>query len=75
MRSLPHVTIFAWDDAMGNYSELQKRLMHHPDVKSVAPYIFKQALLTGRKKPKGALLRGIDPQQEKVVTRDRKSVV
>ena len=67
--SLPHVTIFAWDDAMGNYSELQKRLMHHPDVKSVAPYIFKQALLTGRKKPKGALLRGIDPQQEKDVTR------
>ena len=67
--SLPHVTIFAWDDAMRNYSELQKRLMHHPDVKSVAPYIFKQALLTGRKKPKGALLRGIDPQKEKDVTR------
>ncbi|MEC9011341.1 MAG: ABC transporter permease, partial [SAR324 cluster bacterium] len=67
--SLPHVTIFAWDDAMDNYSELQKRLTHHPDVKGVAPYIFKQALLTGRKKPKGALLRGIDPHQEKEVTR------
>jgi len=67
--SLPHVTVFTWDDAMENYSELQKRLIRHPDVNSVAPYIFKQALLSGRKKPKGALLRGIDPLQEKDVTR------
>ena len=67
--SLPHVTVFTWDDAMEKYSELQKRLIKHPDVKSTAPYIFKQALLTGRKKPKGALLRGIDPIQEKDVTR------
>ncbi len=67
--SLPHITIFAWDDAMVNYSGLQKRLDAHPEVNGVAPYIFKQALLTGRKKPKGALLRGIDPQQEANVTR------
>ena len=67
--SLPHITIFAWDDAMVNYSGLQKRLDAQPEVNGVAPYIFKQALLTGRKKPKGALLRGIDPQQEANVTR------
>ena len=67
--SLPHITIFAWDDAMVNYSGLQKRLDAHPEVNGVAPYIFKQALLTGRIKPKGALLRGIDPQQEANVTR------
>ena len=67
--SLPHITIFAWDDAMVNYSGLQKRIDAHPEVNGVAPYIFKQALLTGRKKPKGALLRGIDPQQEANVTR------
>ncbi len=67
--SLPHITVFAWDDEMDNYSGLQKRLAEHPGVNGVAPYIFKQALLTGRKKPKGALLRGIDPQQEANVTR------
>ena len=67
--SLPHITIFAWDDAMVNYSGLQKRLDAQPEVNGVAPYIFKQALLTGRIKPKGALLRGIDPQQEANVTR------
>jgi lipoprotein-releasing system permease protein len=66
--SLPHITIFAWDDAMNNYSVLQNRLAEHPEVKAVAPYIFKQALLTGRKKPKGALLRGIDSLQEADVT-------
>ena len=66
--SLPHVTIFAWDDAMENYSGLQARLAEHPEVKGVSPYIFKQALLTGRKQPKGALLRGIDPQKEGDVT-------
>ena len=67
--SLPHITVFAWDDEMDNYSGLQKRLTEHPEVNGVSPYIFKQALLTGRKKPKGALLRGIDPQQEANVTR------
>ena len=67
--SLPHITVFAWDDAMKNYSGLQKRLEEHQEVKGVAPYIFKQALLTGRKQPKGALLRGIDPEQESDVTK------
>ena len=67
--SLPHITVFAWDDAMQNYSGLQKRLTEHPEVEGVAPYIFKQALLTGRKQPKGALLRGIDPQQATEVTK------
>ena len=54
---------------MKNYSGLQKRLEEHQEVKGVAPYIFKQALLTGRKQPKGALLRGIDPEQESDVTK------
>ncbi|MBC8257965.1 MAG: ABC transporter permease [SAR324 cluster bacterium] len=67
--SLPHITMYDWDDGMKNYSALQKSLAEHPEVKGVAPYIFKQALLTGKKQPKGALLRGIDPQQEANVTR------
>ena len=67
--SLPHITVFAWDDAMKNYSGLQKRLEEHQEVKGVAPYILKQALLTGRKQHKGALLRGIDPEQESDVTK------
>ena len=66
--SLPHITMFAWNDGMKDYSGLQKRLEDHPDVKGVAPYIYKQVMLSGKKQPKGALLRGIDPKQESDVT-------
>ena len=66
--SLPHITVFSWDDSMTDYIALQKSLSEHPKVKGVAPYIFKQTMLTGKKQPKGALLRGIDPLLEKDVT-------
>jgi len=66
--SLPHITIFSWDDSMTNFDELQKNLLSHPKVRGVAPYIFKQTMLTGRKQPKGSLLRGIDPLSESQVT-------
>ena len=66
--SLPHITIFAWDDGMKDYSRLKERLEDNPKVEGVAPYIYKQVMLTGKKQPKGALLRGIDPEQEPGVT-------
>ncbi len=67
--SLPHITLFSWGESLESYQNLQSKALEHPEVEGVAPYIFKQALLTGNKKPKGALLRGIDPQQEPLVTR------
>ena len=45
--SLPHITVFSWDDSMTDFFELQKSLSTHPKVKGVAPYIFKQTMLTG----------------------------
>ena len=66
--SLPHITVFSWDDSMDNYFELEKTLLSHHKVEGVSPYIFKQTLLAGRKQPKGALLRGIDPNSESSVT-------
>ena len=67
--SLPHITLFSWDEGVEEYEKLKERVLGHPEVLGAAPYIYKQALLTGRKKPKGALLRGIDPEQEPGVTR------
>ncbi len=67
--SLPHITLFSWDEGVEEYEKLKERVLGHPEVLAAAPYIYKQALLTGRKKPKGALLRGIDPEQEPGVTR------
>ena len=66
--SLPHITVFSWDDSMINFARVQKNLLSHPKVKGVAPYIFKQTMITGRKQPKGVLLRGIDPILESQVT-------
>jgi lipoprotein-releasing system permease protein len=53
---------------MTEYPELQPQILKHPEVQATAPYIFKQALLTGTRRPKGALLRGIDPAKETQVT-------
>ena len=67
--SLPHITLFSWDEEIEAYNSLKKKVLEHPEVVAVSPYVYKQALITGKKKPKGALLRGIDPQQEPSVTR------
>jgi lipoprotein-releasing system permease protein len=66
--SLPHVTLYSWSDSMRNFEELRLEVEQHPEVVGAAPYIFKQALLTGAKTPKGSLLRGIDPAVEAQVT-------
>lgn len=66
--SLPHATLYSWSDSMRDFETLQRRLEQNPQVLSSAPYIFKQALLTGTRRPKGSLLRGIDPFQEADVT-------
>ena len=67
--SLPHITLFSWDEEIGAYNSLKKKVLEHPEVVAASPYVYKQALITGKKKPKGALLRGIDPQKEPSVTR------
>ncbi|MBF0240840.1 MAG: ABC transporter permease, partial [SAR324 cluster bacterium] len=66
--SLPHITMFAWDDNMADYEDLIGAITNQSRVVSASPYIFKQALLTGKKQPKGALLRGIDTSREANVT-------
>jgi lipoprotein-releasing system permease protein len=66
--SLPHITVFSWGDQVTDFEALRQRLLEQPEVTGAGPYVYKQALLTGGSKPKGALLRGIDPQLEPEVT-------
>ena len=66
--SLPHVTLFSWDDGMTDYEKLENEIQNLTEVMDVSPYTFQQVLLTGKKQPQGALLRGIDPQREVHVT-------
>ncbi|MDP7464011.1 MAG: ABC transporter permease, partial [SAR324 cluster bacterium] len=67
--ALPHITVFSWSAGISDYEKLQGELSKIPDVVAVAPYVYKQAMLTGGRKPKGVLLRGIDPEREPNVTR------
>ena len=67
--ALPHITLFSASDQMDHYADLEQQIRQHPEVIEVTPYITKQAMLTGAGKPKGTLLRGIDPQQDPKVTR------
>jgi len=67
--ALPHITVFSWSVGIANYDELQQELAGVPDVIATSPYVYKQGMLTGGRKPKGVLLRGIDPKREPNVTR------
>ena len=67
--ALPHITVFSWSAGISDYEKLQQELSEIPEVVAVAPYVYKQAMLTGGRKPKGVLLRGIDPEREPNVTR------
>ena len=41
--------------------------MNEPRVKAAAPYVLGQAMLDGRRRNRGALIRGIDPAREDTV--------
>ncbi|MBF0286954.1 MAG: ABC transporter permease [SAR324 cluster bacterium] len=66
--SLPHVTVFGLYGDKNEIQNLEQRIKKHSEVLYTAPHIFKQAMLAGQELPKGALIRGIDPQKEARVT-------
>ncbi len=66
--ALPQVTVFGGEQGTAEIKELERRISKHPDVLHTSPYIYKQAMLTGETVPKGALIRGIDPERETDVT-------
>lgn len=53
-------------DRLENHAALRERLLAHPGVRSVSPFIQGQALVaTSWKAVKGALVRGVDPAVER----------
>ena len=54
--SLPHITLFSWDEEIEAYNSLKKKVLEHPEVVAASPYVYKQALITGKKKPKLSLI-------------------
>ena len=62
-----HATITASGDAMENWQQAIAEARRDPRVAGAAPYIETQALLSGTRK-QGALIRGVDPEQENTVS-------
>jgi len=64
-----HATISGFDGSLGgDWRNLQKRAEAHPEVRGVAPYIQKEAMLTHGPAVRGAILRGLLARDEQRVS-------
>jgi lipoprotein-releasing system permease protein len=67
-----HITIFAppGEEAIGDYRALQDQVGRIPGVAATAPVVFDRGLITSEQNSSGApvFLKGIDPEQEQLVT-------
>jgi lipoprotein-releasing system permease protein len=60
-----HVEIASTQDGvLEDWQDLQAQMKQHPEVLASAPYVSEQALLVKSEDMRGAMVRGIDPEQE-----------
>jgi lipoprotein-releasing system permease protein len=64
-----HVSVFAsYADGIENYEELLPRIKETKHVVEVAPFIYYKAAIASKEGSDGIVVRGIDPEKEKLVT-------
>ncbi|WP_198264771.1 lipoprotein-releasing ABC transporter permease subunit [sulfur-oxidizing endosymbiont of Gigantopelta aegis] len=63
-----HATISGMNGKIQNWQDVDKLVEQQPHVEGSAPYILKEAMLTNASNVHGALVRGIDPEEEKSVS-------
>jgi lipoprotein-releasing system permease protein len=63
-----HATISSINGKLSDWPDVAKLVENEPDVIGSAPYILKEAMLTNASNVHGALIRGIDPEEEKSVS-------
>jgi lipoprotein-releasing system permease protein len=64
-----HVSVFStYKEGIDNYQELVPLIKQAGHVKEVAPYIYYKAAIASKTGSDGIVVRGIDPEQEKLVT-------
>lgn len=64
-----HATISGFDGTLGgDWRELEQRASQAPEVVGVAPYIQREVMLTRSSQVRGALLRGLLPEEEPEVS-------
>ena len=66
---LSHVEVLAYTSAsLENAVGLQNKISLHPEVVASAPFVMSQVLMAQGEDMRGAVVRGIDPAQEVLVT-------
>src|ERR1051326_3781769 len=55
------------DNAIQDYDPLAARLARLPHVIAAAPAVYEEVMITGKKRARGAIFKGIDPQREVLV--------
>ena len=63
-----HATIAGFRGPLRDWRETADAALAHPSVVAAAPYVEGQAMLTGGGAVRGILVRGIDPQAERLVS-------
>src|SRR5574343_1915008 len=69
LAAIAHVEVFeGHGGSLDDWRAVADATLRHPRVKAAAPFVVSQALLTRGDEMKGALVRGIDPEAEALVT-------
>ena len=64
-----HVSVFStYNEGIDNYQELIPKIKEVKHVEDVAPYIYYKAAIASQTGSDGIVVRGIDPEKERLVT-------
>lgn len=65
---VPHVVVGDRGDGISDWQTLQKKVVKHPDVTAVAPFIDTQAMFRAKGNTRYGLVQGVLPEDEKRVS-------
>jgi lipoprotein-releasing system permease protein len=63
-----HAALESFGDGLGDWAEVRARVTADPDVRAAAPYIQGEAMLLQGEEVSGAIVRGILPAEERLVS-------
>ena len=63
-----HATVTAFGDPMSDWQTVVDKASEHPEVLGAAPYVEGQVMIVADGRSTGALIRGIEPDQESAVS-------
>ena len=63
-----HITISDFDGYLDDWKSVSDRISSHPQVQAQAPFVLGQGMITKGARVTGALIRGIDADQERAVS-------